>query len=190
MLNEETGHMNVCRLVLHLCRIPIEKLGDMQLEVTMTFYLQMSNRFLQGTIELGAKAFKCTSCSKSYERASDLARHTRQHTNKNKYSCSHCLYVTHLRFKLVHHIKNKHRIYMCNKCEIVSDNIQEFEQHQLSHIKPPTLYCQTHNIHFLSYQSKSQHFKTYHKNIRYTCDICSHYYTTKAILKRHMISHQ
>ncbi|XP_051167350.1 zinc finger protein 724-like [Leptopilina boulardi] len=125
------------------------------------------------------ETLECNYCGQKFEFPSVLKRHIRSHTNERPYNCEIC----NKSFKQHGHL-NQHSIthtdyrsLQCNQCGVKFESLDALKIH--SEIHP--------------YDSSMSSFLK--KNINLTkprlfdCDICKKVFTTKSVLKRHILTH-
>lgn len=148
-LNLEAEVLETCHYSLKLKSIPIENLADLTIEVSVFGGLTTTMYILQDTVQLGETVYRCTheGCHRLFSCQQHLCRHRLSHTDKHRHQCDNCDFATSRRDVLTRHQKARHNIH--NVCD----------QDVTQHAKSPGLYCETHNIHFSSYQNKSHHYR-------------------------------
>ncbi|KAH9635933.1 hypothetical protein HF086_002493 [Spodoptera exigua] len=141
---------------------------------------------------------KCEFCNKIMTRK-HYNSHKQKHLNPDRYSCPFCSYKTFRRYALNQHIgkHTKKYKYSCDYCSFETNYGRNFRQHREKHengvVQPKTpvriteKICQVCGFKSFSRSVIECHRKK-HRNVKFSCDLCSFTTFHKFSLKRHCYS--
>uniref|UniRef100_A0A3B3TGJ5 Zinc finger protein 236 n=1 Tax=Paramormyrops kingsleyae TaxID=1676925 RepID=A0A3B3TGJ5_9TELE len=157
--------------------------------------LQESNTENTGYGGTESKEFKCTVCSQSFTKESQLQRHLRDHeANDKPHRCDQCPMSFNVEFNLTLH-KSTHDLknLTCPVCCKKFSRAASLKSHIMLHEKEENLICSECGDEFILHSQLSLHLEDHRKELSgskvYTCNVCSKDFKMSSQLKEHKKMH-
>ncbi|XP_048848469.1 zinc finger protein 236-like isoform X2 [Brienomyrus brachyistius] len=142
-----------------------------------------------------SKEFKCTVCSLSFTKESQLQRHLRDHeANDKPHRCDQCPMSFNVEFNLTLH-KSTHDLknLTCPVCCKKFSRAASLKSHIMLHEKEENLICSECGDEFILHSQLSLHLEDHRKELSgnkvYTCNVCSKDFKMSSQLKEHKKMH-
>nr|XP_015212650.1 PREDICTED: zinc finger protein 236 isoform X2 [Lepisosteus oculatus] len=139
--------------------------------------------------------FKCSVCSQSFPKESQLQRHLRDHeVNDKPHRCDQCSMSFNVEFNLTLH-KSTHAALdpTCPMCQKKFSRVASLKSHIMLHEKEENLICSECGDEFILQSQLSMHLEDHRKELTgnkvYSCKLCNKEFKISSQLKEHMKSH-
>ncbi|KAG7469963.1 hypothetical protein MATL_G00134380 [Megalops atlanticus] len=157
--------------------------------------LQESNPENSGYSHADTREKKCTVCSLSFTKESQLQRHIRDHeVNDKPHRCDECPMSFNVEFNLKLH-KSTHATEdpTCPECQKKFSRVASLKSHIMLHEKEENLICTECGDEFVLQSQLSLHLEEHRKELSgnkvYTCKACGKEFKMSSQLKEHMKTH-
>ncbi|KAJ8411571.1 hypothetical protein AAFF_G00163790 [Aldrovandia affinis] len=157
--------------------------------------LQESNPENLGYSHADTREKKCTVCSLSFTKESQLQRHMRDHeVNDKPHRCDECTVSFNVEFNLKLH-KSTHAVLdpTCPECHKKFSRVASLKSHIMLHEKEENLICTECGDEFVLHSQMSLHLEEHRKELSgnkvYSCKACGKEFKMSSQLKEHMKTH-
>ncbi|KAJ8288347.1 hypothetical protein COCON_G00010060 [Conger conger] len=157
--------------------------------------VQESNPDTSGYGHADTREKKCTVCSLSFTKESQLQRHIRDHEiNDKPHRCDECPLSFNVEFNLKLH-KSTHAVVdpKCPKCHKKFSRVASLKSHIMLHEKEENLICSECGDEFVLHSQLSLHLEGHRQELSgtkvYACKACGKEFKMSSQLKEHMKTH-